>query len=84
MCVPRPPVFPEDFTAPLRVATKYPTIAKAYYPPKARIDIIRLNVPSSSRRFGHVRPNVDLVETVTKLKQNICRFWKPSSPSSRS
>ena len=72
MCVAAPVGFREDFTAPLRVATKYPGIAKAYYAAKSReIDIIKLNGSIElAPILGLSDVIVDLVETGTTLKQN--------------
>ena len=72
MCVAAPVDFREDLTAPLRVATKYPGIAKAYYASKSReIDIIKLNGSIElAPILGLSDVIVDLVETGTTLKQN--------------
>ncbi len=72
MCVAAPVDFREDFTAPLRVATKYPAIAKAYYASKSReIDIIKLNGSIElAPILGLSDVIVDLVETGTTLRQN--------------
>jgi len=72
MCVAAPVGFREDLTAPLRVATKYPGIAKAYYAGKSReIDIIKLNGSIElAPILGLSDVIVDLVETGTTLKQN--------------
>ena len=72
MCVAAPVGFREDFTAPLKVATKYPNIAKAYYAAKSReIDIIKLNGSIElAPILGLSDVIVDLVETGTTLKQN--------------
>ena len=72
MCVAAPVGFREDFTAPLRVATKYPAIAKAYYAANSReIDIIKLNGSIElAPILGLSDVIVDLVETGTTLKQN--------------
>ncbi len=72
MCVAAPVDFREDLTAPLRVATKYPSIAKAYYAAKSReIDIIKLNGSIElAPILGLSDVIVDLVETGTTLKQN--------------
>lgn len=72
MCVAAPVGFREDLTAPLRVATKYPSIAKAYYAGKSReIDIIKLNGSIElAPILGLSDVIVDLVETGTTLKQN--------------
>lgn len=72
MCVAAPVGFREDMTAPLRVATKYPNIAKAYYAGKSReIDIIKLNGSIElAPILGLSDVIVDLVETGTTLRQN--------------
>ena len=72
MCVAAPVGFREDLTAPLRVATKFPNIAKAYYAEKSReIDIIKLNGSIElAPILGLSDVIVDLVETGTTLKQN--------------
>jgi len=72
MCVAAPADFREDLTAPLRVATKYPNIAKGYYAGKSReIDIIKLNGSIElAPILGLSDVIVDLVETGTTLKQN--------------
>ncbi len=72
MCVAAPIDYRENLTAPLRVATKYPTIAKAYYAEKGReIDIIKLNGSIElAPILGLSDVIVDLVETGTTLKQN--------------
>ena len=72
MCVAAPVDFREDFTAPLRVATKYPNIAKGYYAAKSReIDIIKLNGSIELAPILDLSDViVDLVETGTTLKQN--------------
>ncbi len=72
MCVAAPVGFREDLAAPLRVATKYPGIAKAFYAAKSReIDIIKLNGSIElAPILGLSDVIVDLVETGTTLKQN--------------
>jgi ATP phosphoribosyltransferase len=72
MCVAAPDDFREDLTAPLRVATKYPSIAKAWYAAKSReIDIIKLNGSIElAPILGLSDVIVDLVETGTTLQQN--------------
>ncbi len=72
MCVAAPAGFREDFTAPLRVATKYPAVAKAFYAAKSReIDIIKLNGSIElAPILGLADVIVDLVETGATLKQN--------------
>ena len=72
MCVAAPADFREDLTAPLRVATKYPAIAKAHYASKSReIDIIKLNGSIElAPILGLSDVIVDLVETGATLRQN--------------
>ncbi|MBN1778308.1 MAG: ATP phosphoribosyltransferase [Clostridiales bacterium] len=72
MCVAAPVGFRENLTAPLRVATKFPNIAKAYYAGKSReIDIIKLNGSIElAPILGLSDVIVDLVETGATLRQN--------------
>lgn len=62
----------EDLSTPLRVATKYPNIAKRYYAEKSReIEIIKLNGSIElAPLLGLSDVIVDIVETGTTLKQN--------------
>ncbi len=72
MCVAAPVGFREDLGAPLRVATKYPAIAKRFYAGKSReIEIIKLNGSIElAPILGLSDVIVDIVETGTTLKQN--------------
>jgi len=64
--------FREDFDRPLKVATKYPNIAKNYYNSKNReIEIIKLNGSIElAPVLGLSDVIVDIVETGTTLKEN--------------
>ena len=72
MCVAAPVGFREDLSAPLRVATKYPDIAKRYYAGKSReIEIIKLNGSIElAPILGLSDVIVDIVETGATLRQN--------------
>ena len=72
MCVAAPVGWRDDLSAPLRVATKYPNIAKKFYGEKGReIEIIKLNGSSElAPILGLSDVIVDIVETGTTLKQN--------------
>jgi len=72
MCVAAPVGFREDLSAPLRVATKYPEIAKRHYAGKSReIEIIKLNGSIElAPILGLSDVIVDIVETGTTLRQN--------------
>lgn len=72
MCVAAPVGFREDLGAPLRVATKYPNIAKRYYAGRSReITIIKLNGSIElAPILGLSDVIVDIVETGTTLQQN--------------
>ena len=72
MCVAARVGFREDLSAPLRVATKYPAIAKRYYAGKSReITIIKLNGSIElAPILGLSDVIVDIVETGATLKQN--------------
>ena len=72
MCVAAPVGFREDLSAPLRVATKYPGIAKRYYAGKSReIEIIKLNGSIElAPILGLSDVIVDIVETGATLEQN--------------
>ncbi len=64
--------FHDDTQRPLRVATKFPNIAKAHYSSKGRdIDIIKLNGSIEiAPILGLSDVIVDIVETGTTLKEN--------------
>ncbi len=72
MCVAAPVGFREDLGAPLRVATKYPAIAKRHYAGKSReIEIIKLNGSIElAPILGLSDVIVDIVETGSTLRQN--------------
>ena len=72
MCVAAPVGFREDLTAPLRVATKYPNIARRHYAAKSReIEIIKLNGSIElAPILGLSDVIVDIVETGSTLRQN--------------
>ena len=72
MCVAAPVGFREDLGAPLRVATKYPAIAKRHYAGKGReIEVIKLNGSIElAPILGLSDVIVDIVETGSTLKQN--------------
>ena len=72
MCVAAPVGFREDLGAPLRVATKYPNIAKRYYAGKSReITIIKLNGSIElAPILGLSDVIVDIVETGVTLREN--------------
>ncbi len=72
MCVAARVGFRENFSAPLRVATKYPNIAKQYYANNSReIEIIKLNGSIElAPILGLSDVIVDIVETGATLKQN--------------
>ena len=72
MCVAGPAGFREDPGRPLRVATKFPRIAKAYYAAQGRdIEIIKLNGSIElAPILGLADVIVDIVETGTTLKEN--------------
>ena len=62
----------EDLSLPLRVATKYPNVAKAYYDGLSRrIELIKLNGSIElAPILGLSDVIVDIVETGTTLKEN--------------
>lgn len=72
MCVAAPVGFREDLGAPLRVATKYPAIAKRHYAELSReIEIIKLNGSIElAPILGLSDVIVDIVETGATLRQN--------------
>ena len=72
MCVAAPVGFREDLGAPLRVATKYPAIAKRFYAGKGReIEVIKLNGSIElAPILGLSDVIVDIVETGSTLMQN--------------
>ena len=64
--------FREDRQRPLRVATKYPAIAKRFYAAQSReIEVIKLNGSIELAPLLHLSDViVDIVETGTTLRQN--------------
>lgn len=72
MCVAGPADFKDNYARTLKVATKFPHIAKAYYAEKSRrIDIIKLNGSIElAPILGLSDVIVDIVETGTTLKEN--------------
>ena len=72
MCVAGPAAFRDDPSRPLRVATKFPNIARRYYSQKSReIDIIHLNGSIElAPLLGLSDVIVDIVETGKTLLEN--------------
>lgn len=72
MCVCGKSDFVDDRSKPLRVATKFPSIAKAYYGKNNReVDIIKLSGSIELAPILNISDViVDLVETGTTLKEN--------------
>ena len=72
MAVAGPENFQDDLEGPLRVATKFPKIARRYYSSQSReIDVIRLNGSIElAPILGLSDVIVDIVETGTTLKEN--------------
>ena len=72
MCVAAPKGFRDDTAHPLRVATKFPHLAGAYYRGRSRsIDIIKLNGSIElAPILGLSDVIVDIVETGVTLKEN--------------
>ena len=79
MCVAGPRTFRDPAARPLRVATKFPNIAKSYYASRSReIDIIKLNGSIELAPLtGLSDVIVDIVESGKTLKENdLCvRDW---------
>lgn len=84
MCVAAPHGYTEDADSVLRVATKYPRIAKRYYESKNKeIEIIKLNGSIElAPILGLSDVIVDLVETGTTLKENNLSVREEIVPSS--
>lgn len=74
----------EDLSLPLRVATKYPHVAKEYYEAQGRqIEIIKLNGSIElAPLLGLSDVIVDIVETGTTLKENDLSVYATVAPSS--
>ena len=72
MCIAGYPDFYDDTDRPLRVSTKYPTIARAYYEGKGRdIDIIKLHGSIELAPILELSDVIcDIVETGSTLKEN--------------
>lgn len=84
MCVAGPKDFEDDPGRSLRVATKFVSIAKAYYAARGRdIDIIKLNGSIElAPILGLSDVIVDIVETGTTLKENNLRVLTEFMPIS--
>lgn len=84
MAVAAPKDFRDRGSATLRVATKFPTIASAYYTQKGReIDIIKLNGSIEiAPILGLSDVIVDIVETGTTLKENNLEVFETVVPIS--
>ncbi len=74
----------ENLSLPLRVATKYPHVAKEYYEAQGRqIEIIKLNGSIElAPLLGLSDVIVDIVETGTTLKENHLSVYATVAPSS--
>ena len=72
MCIAGPKEFYDDTDRPLRVATKFPNIARAYYEEQGRdIDIIKLHGSIElAPILGLADVICDIVETGSTLKEN--------------
>lgn len=84
MCVAGPQDFRDDPARTLRVATKFPTIARGYYSAKSReIELIHLNGSIElAPLVGLSDVIVDIVETGTTLKENNLRVLTEFMPIS--
>lgn len=84
MCVAAENDYVEDPERPIRVATKFPNIAKKYYSSFNReIDIIKLNGSIEiAPLVGLSDVIVDIVETGTTLKENNLRVYEKILPIS--
>ena len=84
MCVAAENDYVEDPERPIRVATKFPNIAKRYYSSFNReIDIIKLNGSIEiAPLVGLSDVLVDIVETGTTLKENNLRVYEKILPIS--
>lgn len=84
MCVAAKNDYVEDQDRPIRVATKFPNIAKRYYSSFNReIDIIKLNGSIEiAPLVGLSDVIVDIVETGTTLKENNLRVYEKILPIS--
>lgn len=84
MCVAAKNSYREDPGRPVRVATKFPNIAKAYYRSINReIEVIKLNGSIEiAPLLGLSDVIVDIVETGTTLKENDLRVYETIMPIS--
>lgn len=84
MCIAAENDYVEDPERPIRVATKFPNIAKRYYSSFNReIDIIKLNGSIEiAPLVGLSDVIVDIVETGTTLKENNLRVYEKILPIS--
>ena len=84
MCVAGPADYTDDPSRPLRVATKFVNIAKAYYAAQGRdIDIIKLNGSIELAPILNLSDViVDIVETGTTLRENDLAVLKKFMPIS--
>ena len=76
--------FEEDFSRPLRVSTKYPTITREYYEGIGRsVELIHLHGSIElAPLLGLSDVIVDIVETGTTLKENDLKVIQDIAPSS--
>lgn len=84
LAVAGPDAFRDRPDAPLRVATKYPNVARKHYQNKNRdIEVIRLNGSIElAPLLGLSDVIVDIVETGSTLKENNLRVLEDIAPSS--
>lgn len=84
MCVAAPDDYKEDQSRPIRVATKFPNIAKKHYMSFNReIEIIKLNGSIEiAPLVGLSDVIVDIVETGTTLKENNLKVFEKFLPIS--
>lgn len=78
MCVAAETDWTEDFSRPLRVATKFVRVAKEYYAEKGRdIEIIKLNGSIELAPILNMSDViVDIVETGTTLRENNLKIYE--------
>ena len=84
LCVAAPDDYEDDPSKTLRVATKYPHVARDYYRKRNRdIEIIKLNGSIElAPILGLSDVIVDVVETGTTLRENHLRVYDHIAPSS--
>jgi len=84
LAVAAPAGFSEDFGSVLRVATKYPHVARRYYQSRSRdIEIIKLNGSIElAPILGLSDVIVDIVETGATLRENNLCVYERIAPSS--